>query len=180
MIKRPYPPGPKKKRRRVRVSEYGKGLEEKQKLKNYYQLKERQFGKYIKEVLKKRGRTEDVSLALIKKLEKRLDNVVFRLGFAKSRAEARKLVSHSHFLVNSKPVNIPSFEVKKGTIISLKETKKEKPFFKNLSLTLKNYNPPAWLKLNHQKMEGKVVGEPAAEDISSVVDISAIFEFYSR
>lgn len=182
MIKRPYPPGQKKRRRRrVRFSEYGKELAEKQKLRRYYGLGEHQFRKYVKGVLQKRGRTkEDASLTLIKKLEKRLDNVVFRLGFARSRAESKELVSHSHFLVNSKPVNIPSFEVKKGTKVYLKETKKQKPFFKNLSLTLKNYTPPAWLKLNREKMEGEVVGEPTAEDISSAVDIPAIFEFYSR
>jgi small subunit ribosomal protein S4 len=180
MIKRPYPPGARKKRRRSVLSEYGKELTEKQKLKTYYGLREKQFRKYVKDILEKRGKVEDASILLIKKLESRLDNVVFRLGFARSRREARELVSHGHFLVDSKPVNIPSFEVKKGQVISLKETKKKKPLFKNLSMTLKNYQPPAWLKLDREKMEGKIVGEPSREDLGVPVDVSAIFEFYSR
>jgi small subunit ribosomal protein S4 len=181
MIKKPYPPGLQKKRRRgLSVSEYGKELAEKQKLKNYYGLRESQFKKYIEEILKSRQRAEDASLLLIKKLEKRLDNVVFRLGFARSRREARELVSHGHFLVDSKPVNIPSFEVQKGQAISVKETKKKKPFFKNLSIALKNYQPPVWLKLDREKLEGKVIEEPTGEDIGVPVDVSAIFEFYSR
>jgi len=146
MIKRAYPPGPQKRgrRRTLLLSEYGKELAEKQKLKNYYRLRETQFRKYVKEILKSRGRVEDATLSLIKKLEKRLDNVVFRLGFAKSRKEARNLVSHGHFLVDSKAVNIPSFELKKNQVISLKETKKKTTLFKNLFLTLKSYQPPAW------------------------------------
>lgn len=181
MIKRPYPPGPRRKRRRrTALSEYGKELAEKQKLKNYYNLRESNFSNYVKEILQKRGKVEDATLLLVRKLEKRLDNVVFRLGFAKSRKEARELVGHAHFLVNSKPVNIPSFEVKKGAVVSLKENKKKKNLFKNLSLVLKNYQPPEWLKLDKQKIEGKVVSEPSLEDTGVIVDISSIFEFYSR
>ena len=182
MIKRAYPPGPQKRRRRrtLLLSEYGKELAEKQKLKNYYGLRETQFRKYVKEILKSRGKVEDAALSLIKKLEKRLDNVVFRLGFAKSRKEARSLVSHGHFLVNSKPVNIPSFELKKNEVVSLKETKKKTTLFKNLFLALKSYQPPLWLKLNHKKMEGQLIGEPSLEEIGPIADVSSIFEFYSR
>ncbi len=181
MVKRPYPPGPRqKKRRRASVSEYGKELAEKQKLKNFYNLQERQFSNYVKEILQRRGKVEDATLLLVRKLEKRLDNVVFRLGFARSRKEARELVGYSHFLVNSNPVSIPSFQVEKGAVVSVKENKKKKIFFKNLSLVLKNYQPPEWLKLNKQKLEGKVVGEPTLEATGIVVDIPSIFEFYSR
>ena len=181
MVKKPYPPGPQRKRRRsILLSEYGKELNEKQKLKNYYGLREKQFKRYVEEILKARGKVEDAGILLIKKLEKRLDNVVFRLGFARSRREARELVSHGHFLVDSKPVNIPSFQVEKGQVISVKESKKKKPYFKNLSVLLKNYQPPAWLKLDSQKMEGKIIEEPTGEDIGVPVDVSAIFEFYSR
>jgi len=102
------------------------------------------------------------------------------LGFARSRREARELVSHGHFLVDSKPVNIPSFQVEKGQVISVKESKKKKPYFKNLSVFLKNYQPPAWLKLDSQKLEGKIIEEPTGEDIGVPLDVSAIFEFYSR
>jgi len=181
MVKKPYPPGLQRKRRRsILLSEYGKELNEKQKLKNYYGLRENQFKRYVEEILKARGKVEDAGILLIKKLEKRLDNVVFRLGFARSRREARELVSHGHFLVDSKPVNIPSFQVEKGQVISVKESKKKKPYFKNLSVLLKNYQPPAWLKLDSQKMEGKIIEEPTGEDIGVPVDVSAIFEFYSR
>lgn len=181
MVKKPYPPGLQRKRRRsILLSEYGKELAEKQKLKNYYGLRENQFKRYVEEILKARGKVEDAGILLIKKLEKRLDNVVFRLGFARSRREARELVSHGHFLVDSKPVNIPSFQVEKGQVISIKESKKKKPYFKNLSVFLRNYQPPAWLKLDSQKLEGKMIGEPTGEDIGVPVDVSAIFEFYSR
>ena len=181
VIKRPYPPGQRGgRRRRASFSEYSKELSEKQKLKRYYGLNEKQFRAYVKNVLEKRGKVEDATLLLIKSLEGRLDNVVFRLGFARSRREARELVSHSHFLVNQKPVNIPSFATAKGMTIALKETKKKKNFFKDLGVALKNYKPPAWLKLDAQKMEGKIVGEPTLEDVASPVDISSIFEFYSR
>ncbi|RLC40003.1 MAG: 30S ribosomal protein S4 [Candidatus Nealsonbacteria bacterium] len=181
MVKKPYPPGLQRKRRRsILLSEYGKELNEKQKLKNYYGLRENQFKRYVEEILKARGKVEDAGILLIKKLEKRLDNVVFRLGFARSRREARELVSHGHFLVDSKPVNIPSFQVEKGQVISVKESKKKKPYFKNLSVFLKNYQPPAWLKLDSQKLEGKIIEEPTGEDIGVPLDVSAIFEFYSR
>jgi len=180
MVKKSYPPGARKKRRRGGLSEYGKELAEKQRLKNYYNLGEAQFRKYVKEILKSRGKVEDAGILLIKKLEKRLDNVIYRLGFAKSRSEARQLVSHGHFLVNSKPVNIPSREVKKGDKISFRETKKEKVFLRNLRLSLKNYQAPSWLKLNKTKLEGEVVGEPIGKDLEVPFDLSAIFEFYSR
>ena len=181
IIKRPYPPGlAKKRRRRGSFSEYAKELKEKQKLKKYYGLSEKQFANHVKGILHKRGQVEDATLLLVDKLERRLDNVVFRLGLAKSRREGRQLVSHSHFLVNGKPNNIPSYSLKKDDLISLKETKKKKMIFSLLSTTLKNYNPPSWLKLDKSKIEGKVVGDPIIEDVSATVDIPSIFEFYSR
>jgi len=180
MVKKAYPPGHKRKRRIRGFSEYGKELNEKQKLKNWYNLKERQFRKYVKEVLQKRGKVEDESLLLIKILEGRLDNVVFRLGFAKSRAQAKQLVSHGHFLVNGKSIDAPSYQVKKGEIISMKPQKIKKTYFQNLKNLLKKYKPPAWLELNAEKLEGKVIGEPSLEETAPPVEISAIFEFYSR
>ncbi|MDD4989942.1 MAG: 30S ribosomal protein S4 [Candidatus Pacebacteria bacterium] len=178
-IKRPYAPGLKKKRRGGSFSEYAKELKEKQKLKNYYGLGERQFRNLVKSVLQKRRQGGDATLILLKGLESRLDNVVFRLGFARSRREAKQMVSHSYFLVNGKSVNISSFVAKKGTVIAFKPAKQEKTIFKNLSSALKNYQPPAWLSLDKAKMEGKITAEPTAQDVNNV-DISAIFEFYSR
>lgn len=180
-IRKPYPPGLRSKRgRRSSFSEYAKELKEKQKLKNFYGLSERQFSKYVKTVLQERGKVEDTTLLLTQKLESRLDNVIFRMGFAQSRKEARKLVCHSHFLVNNKPVNIPSFNVTKGMVISLKPSKQQKTFFKNIAVLLKNSQPPTWLKVNVAKMQAEVKDEPRTDDIGSVVDIPAIFEFYSR
>jgi len=180
MVKRPYPPGQKGKRRKSPPSEYGKELREKQKLKILYNLNERQFKNYVKKVLEKRGKVEDASALLNKLLESRLDNVVFRLGFAISRAQARQLVSHGYFLVNGKSMNLPSHQLKKGDVISLKSPKIKKAIFKNLNNLLKKYKTPSWLELDVEKLEGKVIGQPSLEEVAPPVEISAIFEFYSR
>jgi small subunit ribosomal protein S4 len=180
MVKRAYPPGQKKKRRPTPPSEYGKALREKQKLKNWYNLKERQFKNYVKKTLKRRGRVEDTSSLLIKILESRLDNVVFRLGFANSRAQAQQLVSYGHFLVNGKSIDTPSCLVKKGDIVSIKAQKTKKAIFQNLKNLLKKYKTPSWLALDVEKLEGKVIGEPSLEEAAPPVEISVIFEFYSK
>lgn len=181
MVRRSYPPGQKRKRRfRGSLSEYGKQLREKQKLKRWYNLRERQFKNYVKEVLESRGRVEDATSLLVKKLEKRLDNVIFRLGLAVSRAQARQLVSHGHFLINGKPVNIPSFEVRKGDEIGLKPGRERKGIFQNLQDKLKKYQPPTWLSFDLKTKTAKVVGEPTVEEAAPPADISTIFEFYSR
>ncbi len=177
MVKKAYPPGQRGKRRVKALSEYGKELREKQKLKNWYNLKERQFRKYVKEALEKR---EDASTMLIKTLESRLDNVVFRLGLASSRRLAKQLISHRHFLVNDKVINIPSYLVKKGDKIKIRPSSSKKTVFQNLSTVLKKYETPAWLKLNIGKLEGKVVGRPSLEEVAPPVEISSIFEYYSR
>ncbi|GAI33991.1 unnamed protein product [marine sediment metagenome] len=177
MVKKAYPPGQKGKRRVKALSEYGKELREKQKLKNWYNLKERQFRKYVKEALEKR---EDAGTMLIKILESRLDNVVFRLGFASSRRLAQQLISHRHFLVNDKVINIPSYLVKKGDKIKIRPSSSKKTVFQNLSTVLKKYETPAWLELNIEKLEGKVVGRPSLEEVAPPVEISSIFEYYSR
>ncbi len=172
-------PGERKKRSGA-VSEYKKSLVEKQTLKRLYGLSEKQFKKYVLNALGKMGRIENVSDELIKYLEKRLDNVVFRLGLAKTRAMSRQMVNHSYFLVNGKPVNIPSYQVKKGDIITLKETKKKKPIFKDLLVELKKRETHTWLNLNKEKVEAKAVGEPSLAEVAPPVEISLIFEFYSR
>jgi small subunit ribosomal protein S4 len=181
-LKKPYPPGIKRKRRgRVSaLSEYGKELKEKQKLKNWYNLKERQLGNYVREILQRRGKVEDAAQVLIQKLESRLDNVVFRLGFAKSRTQARQFVSHGHFLVNGRRVTIPSYLVKKGDKVSLKPVASKKKIFENLSTLLKKQTPPPWLKLDVGKLMGEVVGEPTLKDSAPPVELSSIFEYYSR
>jgi len=179
IIRRPYPPGQKRKRRFSPLSEYGRELRAKQRLKLWYNLKEAQLRKYVKEVLGKRGSGEAADL-LIKKLESRFDNSVFRLGFTTSRIQARQLVSHGHFLVNGKKVKSPSYQVKKGDKITISPQKKEKKIFQNLSSYLKKYQTPSWLKINKEKLEGEIVGEPTLEETAPPTELSSVFEFYSR
>jgi len=179
-LRRPYPPGMKKKRRTSALSEYGKELKEKQKLKNWYNLREKQLKNYVKKILQRRRRVEDAAQVLIQELETRLDNVVFRLGFAKSRDQAHQLVSHGHFLVNDRPISIPSYRVKKGDKISLKPMATKKKIFDNLPALLKKHSPPSWLKLDAGKLTGEVIGIPTLEESAPPVELSSIFEYYSR
>ena len=180
MITRPYPPGENGKKRPRQPSEYGKELSEKQKLKNWYNLRERQLRKYVKEILEKRGRVGDAGALLIKKLESRLDNVVFRMGFTPSRVQARQLVNHGHFLVNDKKIDIPSYQVKKGDKISLRVSSRKKAIFQNIPTILKKYKAPSWIKTNVEKLEGEIVGQPNLEEAAPPAEISTIFEFYSK
>ncbi|MFH1181089.1 MAG: 30S ribosomal protein S4 [bacterium] len=180
IIKRHDPPGPRKKRRPAPLSEYGKQLREKQKLKNWYNLREQQLSNYVKAALKKRGSSEDPIVLLIKTLEGRLDNVIFRLGFAISRKMAKQMVTHGLFLVNGKPANIPSYQVKKSDIVSAKAAKIKKSIFQKISGQLKKHKAPSWLELNAEKWEGKVVSDPIADTAELPAEISSIFEFYSR
>jgi len=180
MIKRAYAPGPQKKRRGGSPSAFKKSLEEKQTLKKWYGISERQFKRYAEESLEKMGKVENVAEEFIKKLEKRMDNVIFRLGIAKSRSQARQLVSHGYFLINGKPVNIPSYSIKKGDVISIKEHKKQKGIFKELTPQLRKYEAPVWLSLNKEKLEAKAIGDPNLEEVNAPAEISLIFEFYSR
>lgn len=170
----------KRKKREGAVSEYKKSLTEKQTLKRLYGLSEKQFKRYVLKTLEKMGRVENVSDELVKVLEKRLDNVVYRLGVSKSRSHARQLVSHAYFLVNGKPVNIPSYQVRKDDVVAIKETKKKKPIFKDLQDTLKKFEPHQWLNLKKEKLEGMVIGEPNILEVAPPVEISLVFEFYSR
>jgi len=180
LVKRNTPPGKHGKRRSRGVSEYSRELREKQKLKFWYGLREKQFKKYVKTALAKRKTVEDIDLFLASKLESRLDNIVFKLGLASSRIQARKLITQKHFLVNGKNCNIPSFEVKKGDTISVKPNSLKKKIFQNLNLTIKKYQPPTWLELNKEKLEGKKLREPIMEEINLPVEIPMVLEFYSR
>ena len=178
MIRKSYPPGIKGKRRVSSLSEYGKELREKQKIKNWYNLSEHQLRKYVKESLG--AKRENSAIVLTRKLETRLDNIIFRLGFAFSRAHARQLVSHNHFLVNKKNVNIPSSQLKKGDEVSIKQVSLEKKCFQDLVPLLGSVKPPSWLELNREKLKGKLVGLPSLEEAALPAEISAVFEYYSR
>jgi len=168
-----------KRKRKKDVSEYKKSLQEKQALKKLYGLSEKQVKRYVKETLEM-VKAKNLTDELIKRLERRLDNVVFRLGFAKSLPQSRQLVSHAYFLVNGKPVNIPSFEVKNGDTIAIKESKKKKLIFNNLAATLNKLQAPDWLGLDKEKLEGKIMRYPSLAEVNPPVEISLVFEFYSR
>jgi len=180
MVKRAYPPGLEKKRKTGAPSAYKRALNEKQKLRNWYGLSERQFKQYVQKTLEKRGKVADIEQDLISKLERRLDSVVFYLGLAKSRAQAKQLVSHGCFLVNGKPVDIPSYETKKGDVIALKETKKKKAIFQEIAAQIKNKEIPKWLELDINKLVAKIKEEPLLAEVAPPAEIPIIFEFYSR
>ena len=180
IVKRNYPPGLRLKKRRMKISEYGKELAEKQKLRKWYNVSEKQFKKYVTNILKMKEKKEDAGDLLIKRLESRLDNVIFRFGFAQSRFEAKQMVSHGHFLVNKKNVNIPSFEVKKGDEIEVREKSKKNKKLKDLKTVLKNNSQSLWLSLNADEMKGKVLYIPSEEEANVPVETSVIFEFYSK
>lgn len=164
--------GPKGTRRRQ--SQYGRQLREKQKVKRMYGVMERQFKRYVDEALTSRKNTGERLLGL---LERRLDNVVYRLGFVPTRPAARQLVSHRHVLVNGKKVNIPSYQVKPGEMIGLTKAAMQVPAVKRL-LNEKDYEPPAWLK--RKAAVGKIFKEPVRDDIPEPISEQEIVEFYSR
>ena len=178
--KRAFVPGGQQKKRRGNPSEYKKSLVEKQTLKRLYGLSEKQFKRYVQQSLAKMGKVDDVSEELIRRLEKRWDNAIFRLGFAKTRPMARQLVSHGYFKINGKAVNIPSFQIEKEDVITIKENKKAKLIFKELVEILKKYETPVWLSLDKKKLEAKTVGEPTLKEVNPPSELASIFEFYSR
>lgn len=176
LTRRSYPPGIHGPKRRRSLSEYGLQLREKQKLRYIYGITETQLRNYFEEITGK----EDKSRSLLSMLEHRLDNVVYRLGFAKSRRTSRQIISHGHILVNGRKVDIPSYQVRKGDIIKIKKTSIKKGLFKDLSVHLKNYQTPSWLSLDKDKLIGKVIGEPTIQDIGEPAEIEKVIEFYSR
>ena len=174
--RRPYPPG-QHGQGRTKTSEYGLQLREKQKAKRYYGVLESQFRGYFDMAQKKKGKTGENLLAI---LESRLDNTVYRLGFAMSRAEARQLVLHGHFLVNGRKVNIPSFLVKPGMIITLKDKSRSLDKFKSVIEANSSRQPPKWLDYDANALIAKVVSVPAREDIDLPVEEQFIVELYSK
>ena len=172
-----YPPGIHGRTGRTKFSEYGIRLREKQKVKRIYGLTEKQFKKHFENASKKKGVTGDL---LISSLERRLDNTVYRLGFASSRDEARQLVWLGHVYVDGKRVNIPSFQTKTGNVIELKEKSRKIPSV-NLSLEiLERRGIPSWLELDKDNYKGVVNKLPEREDVTVPIDEQLIVEFYSR
>ncbi|MDD5454440.1 MAG: 30S ribosomal protein S4 [Candidatus Ratteibacteria bacterium] len=162
-------------KRRTKLSDYGVRLAEKQKLRNIYGLSENSFHNLFNIAAKKKGDTGEVFLTL---LERRLDNVIFKMGFANSRAHARQLVGHKFFIVGKRKVNIPSYLVKENEVIKLDSNKQEK--LKNIISTEAEIEVPLWLSVDRKKLEGKVLRIPKREEISVPVEENLIVEFYSR
>ena len=162
---------------RSKTSEYGQQLREKQKAKRYYGLLESQFRSYFDMAERRAGQTGENLLSI---LESRLDNVVYRLGFAMSRAEARQLVSHGHFTVNGRKVNIPSYLVKPGMVVSLKDSSKSLEKIKANVEANAFRQPPKWLEYDANNMIAKVTAVPAREDIDLPIEEHLIVELYSK
>jgi small subunit ribosomal protein S4 len=162
---------------RTKISEYGRQLREKQKMRRYYGVHETQFRNYFQEAARVPGQTGRTFLQL---LERRLDNVVYRLNLATSRSQARQLVTHRHFRVNGKLVNVPSFIVKAGDVITIGERSQKSPVFQANFEVAGSRRPPEWLEYNDADKSAKVTQLPSREQIDTPVDEQLIVEFYSR
>ena len=173
--KRPMAPGQHGLGRK-KVSEYGKQLREKQKVKRIYGVQEGQFRAYYAKADRMKGITGENMLSL---LERRLDNVIFRMGIGASRSQARQLVNHGHFLVNGKKVNIPSYIVRVGDVVTVKENKTSNKYFEAIK-AMKVGVMPKWLEFNPEKLEGKILALPTREDIDSQISEHMIVELYSK
>ena len=173
--KRPVAPGVHGAGRK-KVSEYGQQLREKQKVKRIYGVQEGQFRTYYERADRMKGITGENMLSL---LERRLDNVIYRMGVGVSRAQARQLVSHGHFTVNGKKVNVPSFIVKVGDVIAVKENKTSNKYFEQIKAS-KTANLPKWLEFTPEKLEGKIIALPARDDVDNQIAEHKIVELYSK
>jgi len=175
--RRSYAPGQHGQAGTRKIKEYGVQLREKQKMRRIYGVLERQFRTYLQAAMRRRGVTGETLLQL---LELRLDNVVYRLGFAVSRAQARELVSHGHFLVNGRKVNTSSYRVKPDDAIEVKEASKDLPPIVSALDVTAGSRVPSWLELDAEKRQGKVLHVPMRDEIDTQVDETLIVEFYSR
>ena len=174
--RRSYPPG-EHGRGRIKQSEYLLQLREKQKARRYYGLLEKQFRAYYEKASKRSGVTGE---ELLRMLETRLDNVVYRLGFAASRAQARQLVRHGHVQVDNRKITIPSFQVKAGQAVVIKEPSRKNPLIRSSVETARGRGVPDWLELNAETTSGRVLRLPVREDIKLPIQEQLIVELYSR
>jgi small subunit ribosomal protein S4 len=173
--KRNYVPGQHGQGRRSKITEYGLQLREKQKAKRFYGVLEAQFRNYFDKAAKTKGLTGENLLVLF---ETRMDNVVFRMGFASSRKEARQLVTHNHFVVNGKKQNIPSYQLKAGDVIKVKEKSTASPKFKEIRDMA--ISTPSWITVDTDKLEGKVLAAPRRDEIDTPIAEHLIVELYSK
>jgi small subunit ribosomal protein S4 len=163
--------------RRRRVSDFSRQLREKQKARRLYGTSERQFRRFYQRALRRRGITGEAMLTM---LERRLDNVVFRLGFAENRAHARLLVTHGHFNVNGRRTDVPSLLVRPGDQIEVRPGSRQRPYFKGLSNLAETRTAPRWLERDARGLRGTVVHAPERQDIDASLNEQLIVEFYSR
>lgn len=175
--KRPKPPGPQLGRRRRRISDRGLQLREKQKLRYSYGMLEKQFRRFFTEAGRQSGITGENLLVL---LERRLDNVIYRLGFADSRTQARQLVQHGHILLNGRKTNIPSCLVKEGDAITWHDRSKKNQYYKQRIQSISGQVIAGWLSLDKQKLSGQVLSLPTPDDVEIKFDVASVVEHYSR
>lgn len=178
--RRPFAPGDHGRRNAMRrkVSDYGMQLREKQKARRMYGVLERQFRRYFEEASRRKGLTGATLLSL---LESRLDNVVYRLGFADSRAQARQLVRHGHFAVNGTKTDVPSFLVTPGDVITIRDRSRSNTYFKERTQMVGgNTTVPSWLSMDAAAMTGSVINEPTRDEIAVPLNEQLIVEYYSR
>jgi len=174
--RRHYPPG-QHGQRRAKLSDYGLQLREKQKVKRIYGVMEKQFRGYFEKAERQKGVTGTNLLIF---LERRLDNIVYRLGFANSRAQARKLVRHNHVLINGRKVNLPSYLVKMGDTVQVTEKGRSLPLIQDALEAVARRGCPPWLELNKEEAQGRVIMFPSREDITMPVQEHLIVELYSK
>jgi len=174
--RRSTPPGMNTQRRR-KVSEYGIQMREKQKVRRSYSVLEKQFRNYFEKAEQRKGMTGE---NLLRMLEMRLDNVVFRMGLARSRAEARQLVNHRHFAVNGRPTDIASYGTVVGDRIEVRESRRGREIFKTAAETIKSAPIPEWVSIDAAKLAGSVLAEPAREQMPQEFNEQLVVEYYSR
>jgi small subunit ribosomal protein S4 len=174
--RRPTPPGQHGVRRR-KVGDYGLQLREKQKVRRTYAVLERQFKNYFDTAEARPGVTGE---NLLRMLELRLDNAVFRMGFATSRAAARQLVAHGHFAVNGRPTNVPSYQLKAGDRVEVRESHRDREPFKVAKETLRSHQPPEWLSIDAAKLAGTVLDQPRRDQMPLDLNEHLVVEYYSR
>lgn len=177
MVKRNYAPGFHGPKGRKRLSDYGLQLQEKQKAKKFYGLLEKQFRLTFEKASNKQG---DAGVNFLRMLEMRLDNVIYRLGWASSRSQARQLVSHGHIVVSGCKTDIPSFAVKTGNVIKIRKTSENNRFFRNMSEKLKKAERPSWLNFDATDLSAKVLHEPKETDLPQNINVQMIIEYYSK
>lgn len=174
--KRPYPPG-QHGRRRTKLTQYAVQLRAKQAMKRMYGVLERQFKRYFMEAQRRKGVTGDY---LVQIVESRLDNVVFRLGFATSRRQARQLVNHGHFMVNGRKVDIPSYRLRPGDVVEVRPKSRDIEPIKRAADLARERTPYSWLEVDYDELRGTFLRYPERDEIDLPVDVQAIVELYSK